>query len=74
MDSVTDWSSQLSVGEQQRLAFARIVLASPRLLIMDESTSALDILNEQALYKVRFSLICQSNLNAALDECQDIIH
>lgn len=55
LDSVTDWSSQLSIGEQQRLAFARILLSNPDLLLMDESTSALDVKNEEALYKVRIS-------------------
>lgn len=53
LDTVTDWSSQLSVGEQQRLAFARVLLSSPQLIIMDESTSALDVFNERTLYKVR---------------------
>lgn len=55
LDSVTDWSSQLSIGEQQRLAFARILLSNPDLLLMDESTSALDVKNEEALYKVKIS-------------------
>ena len=52
LDMVTDWASQLSVGEQQRLAFARILLSAPQLLLMDESTSALDTANEQSMYKV----------------------
>ena len=40
----------LSLGEQQRLAFARLLLASPRLALLDESTSALDTDNEAHLY------------------------
>ena len=40
----------LSVGEQQRLTFARVLLARPRYLLLDEATSALDIENEQRLY------------------------
>jgi putative ATP-binding cassette transporter len=45
-----DWSRVLSVGEQQRLAFARVLLAKPRYLLLDESTSALDASNEELLY------------------------
>jgi len=47
---VLDWSRVLSVGEQQRLAFARALLARPRYLLLDESTSALDGANEELLY------------------------
>eukprot|EP00887_Chlorella_sp_A99_P002377 scaffold10.g2377.t1 len=50
LDAVADWSSVLSLGEQQRLAFARVLLARPRLVLMDESTSALDTSNEALLY------------------------
>ncbi|KAK9131586.1 hypothetical protein Scep_011114 [Stephania cephalantha] len=50
LDSVHDWSSVLSLGEQQRLAFARLLLAKPRLVLLDESTSALDEANEAHMY------------------------
>lgn len=50
LDAVADWASVLSLGEQQRLAFARVLLAKPKLVLMDESTSALDTRNERLLY------------------------
>lgn len=51
LDSTYEWSSVLSLGEQQRLAFARLLLAKPQLVLLDESTSALDDTNEAHLYK-----------------------
>jgi ABC-type uncharacterized transport system fused permease/ATPase subunit len=50
LDATADWASILSLGEQQRLAFARVLLAAPALVLMDESTSALDVANEAAMY------------------------
>jgi vitamin B12/bleomycin/antimicrobial peptide transport system ATP-binding/permease protein len=50
LDDDIDWSHQLSPGEQQRLGFARILLARPRLVFLDEATSALDEGLEQTLY------------------------
>jgi putative ATP-binding cassette transporter len=47
-----DWEKVLSVGEQQRLAFARILISKPRFAILDEATSALDNANEDALYRL----------------------
>lgn len=49
-DSELDWADVLSLGEQQRLAFARLLLTKPRYAILDEATSALDLENEQRLY------------------------
>lgn len=46
-----DWQKVLSIGEQQRLAFARLLLTQPRFAILDEATSALDIANEEHLYR-----------------------
>ena len=46
-----DWAKVLSIGEQQRLAFARVLLAEPRYAMLDEATSALDTANEERLYR-----------------------
>ncbi|MEM9157114.1 MAG: ABC transporter ATP-binding protein/permease [Cyanobacteria bacterium P01_F01_bin.33] len=50
-DALEDWPNVLSLGEQQRLAFARVLLTKPRYAILDESTSALDVNNERSLYE-----------------------
>ena len=50
LDSVEDWSQRLSPGEQQRIAFARILLSEPGVIFLDESTSALDEQSEAELY------------------------
>jgi putative ATP-binding cassette transporter len=46
-----DWGQVLSLGEQQRLAFARILLLKPDWLFLDEATSALDEPTEQLVYE-----------------------
>ncbi|EJE54116.1 ABC-type uncharacterized transport system, permease and ATPase component [Acidovorax sp. CF316] len=51
LDASHDWEKQLSIGEQQRLAFARVLARAPRIVILDEATSALDSANEAALYE-----------------------
>ena len=52
LDDVDDWSRILSLGEQQRLAFARILLIRPNWIFLDEATSALDEPRERALYEL----------------------
>jgi putative ATP-binding cassette transporter len=52
LDLETDWSKMLSPGEQQRLAFGRILLAKPSLVFLDETTSALDEGMEHAIYEL----------------------
>ncbi|PZO40417.1 MAG: ABC transporter ATP-binding protein [Shackletoniella antarctica] len=49
-DAVEEWGDVLSLGEQQRLTFARILLNRPDFAILDEATSALDLANEAKLY------------------------
>jgi putative ATP-binding cassette transporter len=60
LDEVADWAKILSAGEQQRVAFARILLTRPKAVFVDEATSALDEGLEMSLYQ----LICSE-----LPEC-----
>ncbi|MGE4580877.1 MAG: ABC transporter ATP-binding protein/permease [Synechococcus sp.] len=50
LDIKQDWQRLLSLGEQQRLAFARLLLNSPKVVVLDEATSALDVETESRLY------------------------
>ena len=52
LDETDDWSRILSLGEQQRIAFARVLLFRPQWVFLDEATSALDEPREQALYEL----------------------
>lgn len=49
-DTEVAWENILSLGEQQRLAFARLLISLPSFTILDEATSALDLKNEENLY------------------------
>jgi vitamin B12/bleomycin/antimicrobial peptide transport system ATP-binding/permease protein len=47
-----DWARLLSLGEQQRIAFARILTTQPRYVFLDEATSAVDFDTEARLYEL----------------------
>lgn len=49
---VERWDRVLSVGEQQRLAFARLLLHKPAWIFMDESTAALDEANQDGMMQL----------------------
>jgi putative ATP-binding cassette transporter len=57
LDAQGQWTQQLSGGEQQRLAIARVLLKRPRWVFADEITSALDASAEQALYEKLLQLV-----------------
>jgi putative ATP-binding cassette transporter len=52
LDEVLDWAKVLSPGEQQRIAFARVLLTKPKAVFLDEATSALDEGLELMLYQL----------------------
>ena len=59
LDRNDAWSQKLSGGEQQRLAFARVLLKKPKWVFADEATSALDEASETALYQRLKALVAQ---------------
>ena len=52
LDEATTWALQLSPGEQQRIAFARVLVQKPDWLFLDEATSAVDEATEADLYRL----------------------
>lgn len=52
LDIALDWSNMLSLGEQQRLAFARLLVNRPKVVVLDESTSAMDVESERRMYEL----------------------
>ncbi|GMH39495.1 hypothetical protein BSKO_07393 [Bryopsis sp. KO-2023] len=51
LNAEKDWLQVLSVGEQQRVAFLRLLVHRPLVAFLDEATSAMDIETEAAVYK-----------------------
>ena len=52
LDDLQDWVKVLSPGEQQRVAFARVLLTRPKAVFLDEATSAMDEGLELAMYRL----------------------
>ncbi|MBP2654043.1 MAG: transporter protein [Firmicutes bacterium] len=57
-----NWSQTLSLGEQQRIAFAQVLLQQPDWLFLDESTSALDEKTEKELYSTLITKLSKASL------------
>jgi putative ATP-binding cassette transporter len=55
------WHQQLSGGEQQRLALARVFLKRPRWVFADEATSALDEASQDQLYMKLLAMVQSKN-------------
>ena len=52
LDEDIPWEQTLSGGEKQRLAFARLLIARPNIVVMDEATSALDPSSQKHLMEL----------------------
>ena len=57
-----NWGQVLSLGEQQRVAFAQVLLQKPKWLFLDEATSALDEPTERELYKLLREQLTQTSI------------
>lgn len=60
MEESGDWGKILSLGEQQRIAFVRILLHQPQWIFLDEATSALDDTNQALMYQLVIERIPQA--------------
>ncbi|KAK6054176.1 ABC transporter, ATP-binding protein [Cooperia oncophora] len=47
-----EWQDTLSPGEQQRLSLARVVFHRPKMVILDEATSSIDVNDEKDIYEL----------------------
>jgi putative ATP-binding cassette transporter len=52
LDAILDWPNVLGTGEQQRLAFARLLLIKPSFVFLDEATTAMDQTLEELIYEL----------------------
>jgi len=60
LDESAHWERTLSQGEQQKLAFARVLLQRPDYVFLDEATSALDPACERRLYGMLIARLPQA--------------
>ncbi|DBB06377.1 hypothetical protein WJX77_005903 [Trebouxia sp. C0004] len=78
LDTELEWSHVLSLGEQQRLAFLRLLLHEPALAFLDEATGALDSATEASCYKAlqkhSTSFVSVGHRMQLLDYHTDVLH
>ena len=69
LDVKQDWPRILSLGEQQRLAFGRLLLNAPRFVVLDEATSAVDPETEVALVWLSSASVIARPLSTSTIPC-----
>ena len=74
LDEEADWGRILSLGEQQRLGFGRLLLAAPKVIFLDEATSAMDEGLEEALYHLLRSRLPHATLVSVGHRITLLIH
>ena len=62
LDDIADWGNKLSIGEQQRIAFCRVLINKPDIIYLDEATSALDEEMEELMYKTIIEQLPKSTI------------
>ncbi len=62
LTEVRNWAQELSLGEQQLIAFARIFVSKPDIIFLDEATSALDELTEAQVYRSIRKMLPQATI------------
>ena len=62
LDEDTHWENMLSGGEKQRLAFARLLIQRPAVIVMDEATSALDPAGQDRLMELVLERLPQATI------------
>ena len=71
--------TQLSGGERQRIALARALLKKPKLLILDEATSSLDLKNENHIIDTlknlhgNMTIIIISHKNSTIEQADYVV-
>lgn len=78
LDDTENWEQILSLGEQQRIAFARAFIVQPKMLFLDEATSALDEDIEKHLYEQLTTALKEATIisighRSTLDQFHDYI-
>ena len=77
--NIGEFGDKLSGGQIQRLGLARALYLSPKILILDESTNALDVDTEKSIFdyllkiKTNLSIIIASHKKSILEKCDKII-
>ncbi len=62
LEQENDWTRVLSLGEQQRLSFARVLLHKPTVAFLDEATASMDEGLEDAMYRLLRSELPQTTI------------